>query len=343
MKIAFHPRRARGFSVTELLVAVGIGLLLLAGLTTLFVRNTRAQGEIEKANRQIENGRYAIDVLTTDLRNAGYYGEFDPSKLNPTAMPAICAASVADLAGGLKFAVQGSGSADTSLTCITEAMQDNTDVLVVRRTGTCLVGQPGCTAVTDGGPFFQASLCNNDSQLGSSDPNNAYRLDTDTSKLDRRMRNCTVAPNTGALAPLRRYLTHIYFIAKNNQAGDGIPTLKRAELVANGNTLGWNIVPLAEGIENLQVDYGMDVPNPGSDGVADTWTAAPAGVASWQQVVAVKLALLARNPNATLGYKDTKTYKLGSVQIAAQNDGYKRHVFQTTVALPNPAGRRAPQ
>ena len=56
----------------------------------------------------------------------------------------------------------------------------------------------------------------------------------------------------------------------------------------------------------------------------------------------------ARNTQASPGYVDRKTYTLGRDAdgdphtIAAANDAYKRHVFQTQVALPNPAGRRLP-
>jgi type IV pilus assembly protein PilW len=58
--------------------------------------------------------------------------------------------------------------------------------------------------------------------------------------------------------------------------------------------------------------------------------------------------VLARNARTTTGYRDTRNYVLGhkangdSNDIAAANDAYKRHVFQSLVALPNPAGRRLP-
>lgn len=351
----FPLRRARGFSLAELLVAVTIGLTILGGLSAMFVKNTRAQAEIERAHRQVESGRYAIDLLGIDLRNAGYYAEFDPTVLpSPASPPAACATTVVDLEAGLVLPVQGVDGDASGLDCLDDVRAD-TDVLVVRRTATCVAGVGNCAPVSDGGPFFQASLCNNASELDSPNVADFYALSLSTTGLDRHQRDCTPTANSGTPADIRRYQTHIYFIANNNVAGDGIPTLKRAELGSDGASPTWTIVPLADGIENMQLEYGLDLV---ADGVADAKSADPAlangcadnacAVANWRSVVAVTVNLLARNTQASSGYVDTKQYTLGlnadgtENTIGAANDAYKRHVFQSQVALPNPAGRRTP-
>jgi type IV pilus assembly protein PilW len=109
--------------------------------------------------------------------------------------------------------------------------------------------------------------------------------------------------------------------------------------------------PLIEGIEALRFEYGIDTlgrnglpisnTNPGDGSADDYVTCAPCDLGQLSNVVAVKIHVLARNLEATPGYKDTKTYQLGATpQIAAANDGFKRHVFSTTVRLINPSGRR---
>jgi type IV pilus assembly protein PilW len=348
-------RRARGFSLVELMIAVAIGLVILASLSTMFVKNTRAQQEIEKSHRQVENGRFAIDLLGVDLRNAGYYAEFDPGVLdNPGELPPLCAANLAGLRAGLALPVQGLDDGAALPACLGD-VREGTDVLVLRRTATCVAGVGSCAPVAQGGPFFQASLCNNATQLDSGDVADFYALSLSTANLDRRQRNCTQAANSGTLAAIRRYHTHIYYIANNNRAGDGIPTLKRLELGSNSEAPTWTVVALAEGIENMQLEYGLDLVE---DGAADTTTADPAtaagcgsagcAVANWRSTVAVRIHLLARNTEATPGYTDTKSYTLGldadgdEHVVDAAGDGYKRHVFQAQVALPNPAGRRLP-
>jgi len=324
-------RHAGGFNLVELMVASAIGLLMLAGMATLFVQNNRTQVEIERANHQIENGRYAMQTLSTDLSNAGFYGEFDPTPLDdPTTIPDICATTLDALRDALPLPVQGMNMPDADQASCLLDRKPGTDVLVVRRTQTCVAGTGNCAPVADGGAFLQASLCYNSSELGSGDGRHHYSLDTNTTNLTRHQRDCNDVAGTGTAAVVRRYLVHIYYIANNSEAGDAIPTLKRAEL--GGETaLGFTIAPLVEGIENFQVEYGS------GGGVFD---AAPSTVAGWRGIVAVKLHLLARNIDATSGHKDTKTYSLGSaVTIDAPNDGYKRHVFQSQVLLRNPAGR----
>lgn len=348
---AFRPtslRAQRGFSLAELMVAATIGLLILAGMTTLFVTNTRAQGEIEKANRQIENGRFAVQTLSSDLRNAGFYGEFDPTVLDsPAALPDPCAVTIASVRSALPLPVQGIDNAAADTYDCLPGLRANTDVIVVRRTATCVTGAPGCEPLSAGGPFFQASLCADLTQLGSGNVADYYDLDVTNATLDRLRRDCTTAAAT------RRYLTHVYYVADNDRDGDGIPTLKRAELAADGEVLGYTTVALVNGIDNLQFEYGLDT---GADGVADRFAADPAtgcadpacAVANWRQVVSVKLSLLSRNVEATLGHTDDITYKLGrnadgdDIAIGPVGDGYKRHVFQSQIGLPNPAGRKTP-
>jgi type IV pilus assembly protein PilW len=344
-----RARASAGFSIAELLVAVTIGLVLLAGLSATFVSSTRAQGEIEKANRQVENGRFALDQLAVDLRNAGYYAEFDPLVLaDPAALPPPCAATVDELKAGLKLPVQGLDNNADGLGCLHD-VRAGTDVLVVRRASTCVTGAAGCDPLAAGGPWFQASLCNNPFELDSADTANWYVLATAASALDRHQRDCTGAAGSGSLAATRRYLTHIYYIANNDQPGDGIPTLKRVDVVSAAGVLAAVTVPLAEGIEDLQFEYGMDLLPAGGDGAPDQYSADPGTVANWTAVVAVKVHLLARNASATPGYVDGKTYTLGPDAGGAPHqvtpgagDHFKRHLFQSLVALPNPIGRRRP-
>lgn len=162
-------------------------------------------------------------------------------------------------------------------------------------------------------------------------------------------------------------------------SGAVLPTLVRSQLdVVGGNVVQGTPVPLIDGVEGLRVELGIDDtsktgaavnytqainwtdPNVQSkatnrgDGIPDRFirctTAAPCSVTDLMNVVAVKLYVLTRSRDVTPGYTDTKTYCLGepasdgtcpaASTIAAANDGYKRHVFTTSIRLTNVSGRR---
>jgi type IV pilus assembly protein PilW len=348
----FHPNKAgqTGLSLIELMVAITLGLIIMAGLSALFIANSSTSAEIERANRQIENGRYAMQILSEDLRLAGFLGEFDPTALaTPATKPDPCSAVLANLQTALPLHIQGynnvaSATPLTSCTWLND-VKTGTDMLVIRRASTCIAGAADCEAVTSGMPYFQASLCKSATQLGSNSISDYYALDTNSANLTRQQKDCL----TTNLAGLRRYRTHIYFIANNDMVADGIPTLKRAEL-DNSAPNKFSIVPLVEGIENLKIEYGIDTAGNGAAGLYTTnpdsspTCSGAACVTNWRNVVAVKLNLLARNTTASPGYTDTKIYSLGSTTTAASNGdfNFKRHVYQTAVRLNNPAGRKQP-
>jgi type IV pilus assembly protein PilW len=317
------------------MIAITLSLIVLAALTAMYVTSMRARNEVQRANQQIENGRYAMQVLSEELQLAGFYAGFNPG--TPGSVPDPCTLPDVNNAGSVRdhlgTHVQGYDNGVGISSACNSALTDrraNTDVLVIRRLNSCLAGSVNCADVA-GELYFQLSQCDLEIDTG-----NLYRFSTTTWNL--RQRNCA------ALAGKRRYLTHIYYIANNNQAGDGIPdgipTLKRAEL-RGGNFS--TVLPIAEGIENLQVEYGID--NAGNDGVPDLYATAP-NAADWPNVVAAKVYVLARSNTPSPGHADSKVYSLGlqangsANTVGPFNDAFKRHVFQTLVRLSNPAGRR---
>lgn len=347
--------RQRGISLIELMIALVLGLLILFSMTVLFANTSRSRMELEKSNRQTENGRYASQLLAGNLRMAGYLAEFDPSPLTITALTALpnpCATATADLIDALPLHVQGVNDATsaTAPSCVSD-LKSGTDVLVVRRVNSCAAGSSGCAAFANGAPHFQASLCapaTGGTELsypvtGNADyAANYFTLATSSGSFTKHKSDCT------ATAEVYRYNVHVYFIANNNESGDGIPTLKRAELGAGS----FSIVPLVEGIENLQIDYGIDSDN---DGIPNAYTQNPGGynscsandcVQNWRNVMTARINLLARNTELSAGHTDNRVYALGfnddgsEKTAGAFNDGYKRHVFSETVRLANPAWRR---
>ena len=135
-----------GFSLVELMVAMGIGLALLAGLVSVFANSSRAHRELQQASQHLDNGRFAIETVSSDLQQAGFYGQLYDLPATPATLPDPCEiASATNLYAALPIHTQlysapdYSTRADLSATsCATYGLTaanllPGTDVLVIRR------------------------------------------------------------------------------------------------------------------------------------------------------------------------------------------------------------------
>lgn len=69
-----HDRRSSrqgGFSLIELMVALLIGLLVVAAAGTIFISNRQTYAATETMGRMQENGRIAFELMARELREAG--------------------------------------------------------------------------------------------------------------------------------------------------------------------------------------------------------------------------------------------------------------------------------
>ena len=359
------PRRA-GFSLVELMVAMTIGLVLLAGVVSTFAESSRTHRELQKLSQQIENGRFAVDMIAGDLRHAGFYGQFHSLPAVPGALPDPCeAASTANLYNATSIPVQVYSAADfatradlSATSCagfgLTSAnLLPGTDVLIVRRADTRALAAADVPVANE--VYIQANLAAAQIQLGNSGSSIGTTKKADGTAAD-------LLKKDGTSADIRRYRVHVYFIAPcsipagggtvctgaADDSGRPIPTLKRLELTSVAGATTMRLVPLVEGIENLQVEFGVDDSPATSDpltgligdGAPDSFVAGPT-LAQLPNVVAATLYVLARNTEPSAGHNDTKVYNLGLAgTTAAANDQYRRHVFNAAVRLINPSARR---
>lgn len=313
---------------------------------------------------------------------AGYVPDFDDLTVTavpvevPNAVPDPCLAySLANWTlqhqiNLLGIAVQAyevpaAGTAPVCAGVVTNP-KPGTHVLVVRRMETCTAGSgTGECASTLGTAnpdvYFQASRCGSD----ASDHMLATAVNLQTMACD------------GTLAPIHRFTSTLYYIRTYKESvGDGIPTLMRSSFAAFGNdpVVGapnhLAAQPLVEGVEGFVVRLGLDTlsdtgaavdlttgvtwlspadfnsPTNRGDGNPDTYVtctaATPCTAAQLVNAVAVKIDLLMRAEETSLGYTDTKKYYMGgsAVPLPTFNDNYKRHIFHQTIRLTNVSGRR---
>lgn len=334
------PRCERGFSLIELLVAMTVGLILVAGLVTLFANSSQTGNELEKSIRQLESGRYGLELLTEDLSVAGYYGEvsMEGAILKPAAPCGTVSANLGwknpTLAPVTPFEaplpLTGVASTETTgLDCLTNR-KTGTPALVVRRLDTDMV-TPG--VATNGRFHVQTSRC------ASDPPDIRFVLSTTAADFNLKDQNCTDTSR------VQRYISRVYFIATCNECEvDTIPTLKRAELF----TSSFVVSPLAEGVEDIAFEYGFDTDGNGGPDVYRAALSGTTGAADndWSNVVGVRVHLLSRSSEPSPGFSDGKTYALGLTDLGVPstrgpfNDSFKRRVYTATTRLHNIAGPR---
>ena len=91
--------------------------------------------------------------------------------------------------------------------------------------------------------------------------------------------------------------------------------------------------PLAEGVEELLVLYGVDT-DPQPDGAANYYVRASQINNNWDKVVSIRVKLLMSTESEHLTKKNTYTFN-GKKNISAPLDGKIRREFVTTIALRN--------
>ena len=331
----------RGFSLIELMVASLIGLILLAAVVRVVMNTSSSHRDIARAGQLLENGRYAMHLLSEEIAHAGFLDQFDALEA-PTSEPVICASTLAELEAGIGMPVQGldAQAGFTLPSCIPAgAYLAGTDILVIRRASTTPATSLDANLVYIQGRYDELIM-------EQGDPAN-FTLEN---------------PMSGDAIPVRRYRNDIYFISpcsdfSGGSCKDQIPTLKRVEL-GPGLTYSDPPVSLVEGVENLQLYFGVDSePADKPDGAPDRSASgeiyrasagAPstqAGRDAWANVMGVQVFLLTRDLEPSLGYSDDKTYVLGPAEHTTPHSvggggAFKRQVFSSFIRVINPSSRR---
>ncbi|HJV73069.1 MAG TPA: PilW family protein [Noviherbaspirillum sp.] len=259
-----------GFSLIELMVAITISLLILIAMITVYVNLSRSNNEMAKTNIQIENGRFAMQLLQNDISHAGYWGGYVPQfdDLSSTADPALASAggtvptaipdpcleyTAANWTETYKnnllgIPVQGYDDVPAGCAALITNKKANTDVLVLRHADNCVAGAANCEPFTSGKLYLQSTNC-------ATETGTPYVLDTTGHTLHNK--DCTT------VAAKRKFISSIYYIRDYAvTSGDNIPTLMRSRFELSSDSppvlKHLDATPLIEGIEGFRVEFGID-------------------------------------------------------------------------------------
>lgn len=347
------PRQA-GLGLVEIMVAMAVGVFMLGGVLALVIWVSQARVELDKTSEQIENGRYAIQLLSDELRLAGFFGASQVGGAD-SSLPPVCPSAVDQLGFGydsttmittLPVAVQGLSQANAS--CFTNA-STSSEAVVIRRVETKSVA-----SAADDVLYVQMSACQSDAfpMLFGVKGSPVFNL---------KDKDCSGG------AEFWPYTLRAFYLSSCDicSPSDGIPTLKMAELKNSASGVEVVEQSMVEGVEDIHFEYGLDlnadgapdcyVPDPSLDS-PPTWASCPAtgwsavDAKNWSSVVSVRVNLLARSTEPSPGWSEkekARKYDLGRKDSTGAvdldgpfNDNYRRQVYSAVVTLPNVSGVR---
>jgi type IV pilus assembly protein PilW len=365
---------AAGFSLVELMVALTLSLILVAGALSILYSTKLTSAENERVARMQEAGRTAFELIMEDARTSGYMGCTHPHTDNSLTPP------VSNVNSGLVsssllwnflqpvYGFEAVGAAwspalDPAIPATSPTPAAGSDILVLRsaRAGTPIFRTNAAFASNAAIPVDRdpSTILAVGTTMMISDCNNAavfavtgFAPAGATATISHAQGAGPAANANDFLVPqnhtftagssLQPVQTVIYYIASCQPPLDGVictavtpPALW--QIVGGG-------VPqeLIQGVEAMQLMYGVDTtssPNMLASQymTADAVTAGP----YWGNVVSVNLSILVRSIDEYGVEKDKKVYHLlgGAAQAGADigpfNDRRSRSVYTTTITLRN--------
>lgn len=371
--------RCAGLSLVELLIAMALGLTLAAGVGQVYVGNNQTQRDQEAHLRMQENGRFAMHFLAREVRMAGYMGclsSIEPESVNnalenppPSFQPDVGLQGwEADHGNGTAPGVISSSVDDRALESTSSGnwtsaggnVLDTMEALPasdIVRTWNTSGGEATINDVSPGASNTVVNSTITDLQDGDilllSDCESAdwvqacnVQATAGGSSINSVLSGGCVPGNDlpvglGATAggELVKLQGTLFYVSKRGGDAGNPPALFRRQLDVQAQP--GPPEELVEGIESMQILYGLDTDNDSRRGV-DVWLTADQ-VPDWGQVIAARISVLVQSVEDNLApapqpYRfNGVTYDGGAGNGALPQDQRYRRVFTTTITLRNRA------
>lgn len=360
-------RTQGGVSLVEIMVALVLSLILMAGVGQIYLGSNQTYRLQDGQSRLQENARYALEMLSRDIRRAGSLacqstGAFIPTtqqaadwKKNQTPLirPTILvngtllapnnssnSASLPkdvvlgpSVSGGDNASGGKKGTFSNPNPSLSNDLNDivvlGTDAISIQFAESCggVITADASTVSGVVGKLPANNTCIPSSgPLLISDCSKAHIFWSDDSSPTHSNDSNDLGLYNGGVSEIMRFRAYTYYI-RFNTAGE--PALYRFDNNANSSD------EIAEGIEDMQIVYGVD--NQNNDSVADEYQTADK-VVDWAQVVGVRIDLRIRsvghnadnltskqNPARTFNgndkYQDSRLVKDFSISIKLRKQG----------------------
>lgn len=326
-------RHQSGLSIIELMIALLLGLLIMGGVMQVFFSSRQTYQTNSALSQVQEAGRFALDFLSYDLKNAGYRGDclfplYDPTPSTLTKDERYV------LGTGIEgWNDTGESAIPTWLNSVyNTSRRAGTDVILLKHaaaaTGVTLPNavSANATTINTAAATGQApgSLLIISDNAGCQLFIN-QSLATDTALTTQQPINRAYAQT----AVISNYQSSLYYIGQSNVANN-LPALRRVRYLATANATPLVVdEELVSGVQDLQIQYAIGDAN---GQITGQYKDAQL-VTDWQAVISAQISLIAISrdtqavsPNQQLSFRDT------TVTLA---DGRLGQVFNLTVSIRN--------
>ena len=315
--------RQAGLTMIEMMVALAIGSFLIIGAVQIYTQSRQSYIVNEAIAKVQDTATFAMDAIETDLRMASNWGQMsrglavegrsiigDDNPTSLTGVPGGCGVAwVLDLA----TPVDGDNN-DYTLPCDpAETAQANSDHIIVRRATVAPVGLE------------------------------AGRIQIQTTRVQGQLFTDGAIPGgfTAGDSSTHNLLVSSYYVADDSELIPGVPALRRIVLRMNSGVAAIVDEEVAPGVENLQVQFGIDVNedntvdryvNPG-DGIYDPTDAT--NYVPGARVITARVWLIVRSIDREVGLTDERQYTPGDVDLGTPTDEFRRMQVSKTILLRN--------
>lgn len=328
--------RERGASLVELMVAMTIGLILSAAAAAVYLQTSKTYNIEDDLSRLQENGRAALDIISRDVRMAGYNG-CNGQSITPLINVNTPASYAYNFSTGIQGFYGSGGSwspAPPADAPVPSSASQSSDVITLRRADSAgmPLTAPFMSSPTAAIPVFPGNGLSVGDIVLLSDCVGAAIFQIsggspDTGTVLHAAGGAGPGNSTGDVgrvfgsnAELAKVNTVTYFVSPS-QFGTG-PAL-------------WRVIgtqpaeELAENIEQIRILFGVD-----SDGDQSANSYVPPSPAvNMANVVSVRISLLVRSGNAN-DATQAQTYFFNGTSVVA-TDKRIRRAFSATIGLRN--------
>jgi type IV pilus assembly protein PilW len=273
----------QGMTLIELMVSMVIGLFLIMGAVTVYTQGRQNFQANEAIARLQENVRFSLNVLEPDIRLAGYWGmNNNGAFVDATGIAVSCdggdvSAWALDTGNGIDAVdnVQAADAIEITTNCPAfGGIVVDTDMLILRHAS----GTPG-VAFEDGKIQLQSSL--KESHL-----------------FDNGVMHPSHAAFDADQTATHNLVVNAWYISEDSNAMDGVPSLRRRTLI-DDEMIDEEVIA---GVENMQVQFGIDTDLAGGDGSVDRYVDAEDPALAGNNIISVRVWFLIRSPDAESGF-----------------------------------------